>query len=229
MRTYPGKIVELQSDYLGRPTAWIACPPGAIPAPGQYLKAHAPAEAGEALPTMLFAAESSAQGFRAVPPVPVEWLPGTALSLLGPLGNGFRLEWNVRRLALAALEDVARLTLLISQALERGMDLTLFADMLVPPLPASVEVSPLSALPETLAWADFLALDIPLENLSGLRSILGLKPEQHLPCPAQALIFTGMPCAGLADCGACAVQSRRGWKLACQDGPVFDLNELEWG
>jgi hypothetical protein len=35
-----------------------------------------------------------------------------------------------------------------------------------------------------------------------------------------------MPCAGLAACGVCAVQTRRGWKLACVDGPVFDLKEI---
>jgi hypothetical protein len=35
-----------------------------------------------------------------------------------------------------------------------------------------------------------------------------------------------MPCAGLADCGVCAVELRRGWKLACKDGPVFDLRDI---
>jgi len=38
-----------------------------------------------------------------------------------------------------------------------------------------------------------------------------------------------MPCGGLGDCGLCAVDLKRGWKLACKDGPVFDLNELEGG
>jgi hypothetical protein len=37
-----------------------------------------------------------------------------------------------------------------------------------------------------------------------------------------------MPCAGIAECGACAVPGGGwgGWKLACQHGPVFDLNWL---
>jgi NAD(P)H-flavin reductase len=35
-----------------------------------------------------------------------------------------------------------------------------------------------------------------------------------------------MPCGGVADCGACAVETRLGWKLACEDGPVFDLIDL---
>ena len=153
MRTYTGKVIELQADHLGRSTVWIACPPAAIPAPGQFLKAYAPDVGGEVLPVLLFAAETTSQGFRAVPPVPAVWLPGTVLQLWGPLGNGFRFEWNVRRLALAALEDVSRLACLIPQALERAMDVTLFTDAPAPLLPASIEVSPLSALPEALTWA----------------------------------------------------------------------------
>ena len=43
---------------------------------------------------------------------------------------------------------------------------------------------------------------------------------------AQALIVTPMPCGGIAECGVCAVTVRRGWKMACKDGPVFDLKEL---
>jgi NAD(P)H-flavin reductase len=32
----------------------------------------------------------------------------------------------------------------------------------------------------------------------------------------------------MAECGACAVPSRHGYKLACSDGPVFPLHTLEW-
>jgi hypothetical protein len=223
-----GKVVELKTDYLGRASAWISCPPGAVPAPGQYLQAHVPGMTGEALPSTLFAAEISSHGFRAVPPVPAEWLPGTELRLWGPLGNGFRLDWNIRHLALAAQEDLSCLLALIAEALERGVDITLCADGSLPPLPASVEVAPLSALPEVLAWADFLALEAPLSDVSRLRTVLGFRPEQVLPCPAQVLIHTMMPCGRVAECGVCAVPTRKGWKLACQDGPVFDLSVLEW-
>ena len=95
-------------------------------------------------------------------------------------------------------------------------------------MPASYEINPLRLLPDALAWADFLALDAPLPRLAELRSLLGLRPDQHLPCLAQVLVETPMPCGGVAECGVCAVPARRGWKLACQDGPVFNLDELEW-
>jgi NAD(P)H-flavin reductase len=228
MRSYPGKIIELHVNYLGATSAWIACPPGAIPSPGQYLNAYAPAIMGEALPTPLFAAEISERGFQTASSIPAEWLPGTDIRLWGPLGNGFKIDWNVRRFVLASQEDLSRLLPLLPRCLEQGVDITFCADAPLPPLPASVEVVPLSTLPDVLTWADFLALDIPLPKLSGIRALLGLRDEQHLPCPAQVLIHTAMPCAGTAECGVCAVPTRRGWKLACQDGPVFDLNLLEW-
>jgi dihydroorotate dehydrogenase electron transfer subunit len=90
----------------------------------------------------------------------------------------------------------------------------------------------LSALPELLNWADFIAIDLPLATLPDLRSRLGLNAgvdrHLHLHCPAQALVLSPMPCGGLAECGVCAVPSPRGWKLACDDGPVFNLHEITW-
>ena len=32
---------------------------------------------------------------------------------------------------------------------------------------------------------------------------------------------------GQGECGVCAVRTRSGWSLACKDGPVYDLAELE--
>jgi hypothetical protein len=104
----------------------------------------------------------------------------------------------------------------------------LYTDASLPWLPAALEVQPLQNISESLGWADFLAIDIPLASLSNLRPTLGLGAGERLPCPGELLIETPMPCGGLADCGACAVPGRRGWKLACKDGPVFDINEIEW-
>ena len=87
---------------------------------------------------------------------------------------------------------------------------------------------PLIDLPSAVSWADFLAIDSSLESLPELRSCLGLRPGELSPCPGQVLVFAAMPCGGFAECGVCAVHTRQGWKLACKDGPIFDLNELDW-
>jgi hypothetical protein len=183
-----------------------------------------------ALGTPLFAASREAQGFLAAPPIPVEWGPGAALELRGPLGRGLRLPDRALRLALLACgQTPARLMPFAVQALSRSeTSVALFTDAHHPWLPAALEVQPLQNIAEALGWADFLAIDIPLTRLADLRRILGLGGGERLPCPGEALVEAPMPCAGLADCGACAVPSRGGWKLACKDGPVFDIHDLEW-
>ena len=43
---------------------------------------------------------------------------------------------------------------------------------------------------------------------------------------AQVLVRTPLPCGGIAACGVCAVHltgSSRDYRLACKDGPVFQL------
>jgi hypothetical protein len=120
--------------------------------------------------------------------------------------------------ALAALgETAARLLPLVRQALSQGAAVLLLCDSAPESLPLDVEVMPSSALAEAAAWADYVALDLPREALGtlGLRGIRG-----------QAFVGTPLPCGGLADCGACAVQLRRGFLLACKDGPVFDVEKL---
>jgi hypothetical protein len=226
--TCDGKVTEVQLRPGDARAAWIACPPKAIPAPGQYLLAW---DAAAVLGTALYraSAESEADGFLSAPPIPGEWEPGSPLRLRGPLGQGFRLPTQVRRLALAALGETAeRLLPLVEPPPGQKRDVALVSNAALPSLPTSVEIHPLHSLPEVLSWADFLALDLPLEALPGLRTVLGMGTGQGLPCPAQALVLSPMPCAGLGECGACAVPARGGWKLACLDGPVFDLNLLDW-
>jgi hypothetical protein len=92
----------------------------------------------------------------------------------------------------------------------------------------TIEAHPLAALPESLVWADLLAIDLPLARLPELHGCLGLGAREPLPCLMQVLVLADIPCGGLAECHVCAVPVGRGWKLACKDGPVFDLNELEW-
>ncbi len=228
MRVYAGFVREVQwQGGLGR-AAWIECARPAIPAPGRYVMAWSPEEPDAPLATPLFAARIEPQGFLAAPPVPTTWEPGTALQLRGPLGRGFNPPGNLRRLALAGLgEGIARLGPLLQAALEKGAAVALFADQTPPGLPSAVEVNPLETLNEALAWADYLALDLPAPALPGLSRLLGVeRGVRALPCPAQALVHTAMPCGALADCGACAVETRLGWKLACHDGPVFDLIDL---
>jgi NAD(P)H-flavin reductase len=224
MLTGQGELREifLQDDGLsGR----ITCPSGLVPAPGQFLLASRPGSDAP-LPVPLFKAADSAGGFIAAAPLPESWLPGATLHLRGPLGRGFSLPKASTRLALIALGATpARLLALLPQALAQNASVVLVSGFIPADLPAAVEVRPLADLPEIRRWSDFLAADLPREKLSTLRGLLGLSQETPFPI-GQSLIHVPMPCGALAECGVCAVTVRRGYRLACKDGPIFDLSEL---
>lgn len=225
MRYWTGKVVEMRLE-AGGLAAQIECPAQAVPPAGQYLVAYAPAS-GEPLAAPLWQAEAAAQGFLAAAPAPRSWTPGLHLELHGPLGNGFLLPAQARRVALAAFGlSPGRLLPLVRQALQQGAAVAVFSQAPLAGIPASVEISPLDDLPNALSWADYLAADLPRPALPGLREALGLQENGRLPFPAQALMWTEMPCGGLASCGACALLVRGRWKLACEDGPVFNLQDL---
>ncbi len=229
MRTSTGKVRELMIDESGEAAAHIVCSNQEIPGPGRYLLAHDPTHPDQILATPLFLSHLTADGFFSAPPVPQNWMPGTTLILQGILGHGYRIPSNVRRLALIAFGNtLSRLLPLTDHTLQRGGEVVIFTSAPLPRLPSVVEVHPLSVIPEAIVWADFLAIDLDPETLPDLRDHLGMAPGERLPCPAQALLRTSMPCGGLADCGVCSVASKRGWKLTCKDGPVFDLDKLDW-
>ena len=229
-------IQTIQRDSNSDLAARFACPVSLIPAPGRYTLAHHPGQPDTALgqhlcqvgiPTVLDDLLLPFLG-----PIPDSWRPGDKIHLQQPSGRGFSIPKTIRRLALAALGDTpARLLPTIPTALESGASIAFFTPVpeIAASLPTAVEIHPISALNDILTWADFLALDLSLEELPNLRTILGLGPHAQIPCPVQALIWTPMPCGAMADCGVCAVPIRKGtYKLACKDGPVFDLQQIVW-
>jgi NAD(P)H-flavin reductase len=224
-----GAISRIELDIYGQTAAWIECPGRAIPAAGQYVLAWASEDKYTPLAQAFFPSALASGRFQ-TSGLPPHWGPGTSLILRGPLGRGFELPAALRRLALASLgESGARLRPLMDRALSQGAEVALFDDQRSHGLPPAVEAYPLSSLEDALPWADFLALDIPHTALAQLNRIFGPRSALQRPLPAaQALIASPMPCAGRADCGVCAVQTHRSWKLACKDGPVFNLHELDW-
>lgn len=221
------------SEGLGS-RAMIACPEAAIPAPGQYLLAHRLGDQDAVAGAVLFRGgaypipyKKELPSFTAAPPVPDHWQPGDELLLRGPLGRGFSIPQGVSRLGLVALNHTTeRLLPLAGEALNAGGEVAVFTDSALPRIPAQIEVNPLNALAEGVEWAGFLALDGTLKQLEGIIRLLGLGPEAPPPCPAQALLDIPMPCGGLAECGVCAVRAKRGFALACLDGPVFDWKQI---
>ena len=212
---------------------WIQCEPSLIPAPGQYLLAYAE---GSDLPLAfpVFLGESfagihkiSANGFLAAPPIPASWGIGTRLYLRGPLGHGFLLPKDARRIALIAFDDSPLyLMALLGIALKQETSIVLVCKHPPDDLPLQVEVQPLDALKDVCAWADYIALDARRESLLELKKIFAGSSRLRVSNESQILIRASMPCGALAECGVCTLDSGRGQLLVCKDGPVFNLKDL---
>jgi hypothetical protein len=225
MHTGKGQIVELILEN-GLRQARISCSADLIPSPGQYLLAGS-ASPSDPLPVSLFSTESMPQGFIACAPLPETWTPGTDITLRGPLGHGFELPVTARKVGLIPFDDSpSRLMSLIKPALKQGAAVVLVSDSDGERLPDEVEVQPFSALDDILVWADYIAFDVLRENLPGLRERLDGMNQALVRKEAQVLVYTPVPCGGVAECGVCAVITKSSWRLACKDGPVFDLREI---
>ena len=170
--------------------------------------------------------------------------PGARIDLIGPLGQGFEVPAPVRRLLLVA--STARLPLLLPLAWpepERNVALLLSASTaaelypirLLPPAlevhvvtadgSAGHEGSTLDLFPDLARWADSICIASDPATYPALAEIVRevrVGPGHRF---AQALVVPPMAC-GVGACRGCAVPVARGTKLACTDGPVFDLLEL---
>lgn len=223
MHTGKGHITELILQDGGR-AARISCPANLIPSVGQYLLASDASDAP--LPVPLHCTDSASGGFIASP-IPDNWIPGMEISLRGPLGNGFDLPASARKIALVAFDVTpSRLRGLTRPALSQGAAVVFVSDTQVENLPDEVELQPLSALGEIIAWADYAAFDVARENLPGLMERLGKPNQLSAVKEAEVLVRTPVTCGGVAECGVCAVVAKSGWKMACKDGPVFKLKEI---
>jgi hypothetical protein len=224
MKNGQGQLTEIYLDSR----AWIVCPPNLIPAPGQYVLAHARGS-DSPLAVPVFFSDSVPNGFRSAPCLPSSWKPGTQLNLRGPLGHGFSVPAFARKVALIAFdESPARLHGLINIALKQGAEVVLVSNTVMDDMPEAVEVQPLQAINDIYQWADYAAFDVARENLPRLIKMLGTANPALSASKGQAqvLVRAPMPCGALAECGVCALTIRHEWKMVCKDGPVFDLNSI---
>jgi hypothetical protein len=210
----------------GNTAARIACEAALVPAPGRYVLAHEPAS-GALLASALFLCGSTSGGFIAAPPIPSTWRPGSELNLRGPLGRGFVLPAGARRVALVCMgSHPARLLPVAEAALRQNAAVTLVCDNPPDHLPLQLEIQPQRTLGEVTAWCDYAAYDVLQEAFVDLLRQLNELGGTAEVAVSQVLVLASMPCGGLAECGVCSIRTPDGYKLACLDGPVFDLGPL---
>ena len=195
-----------------------------VPEPGEYFLAFSPASS-QGLPSALFLYEMELETLTLCGYFPAEWQPGTSLNIQGPLGNGFHPPSLAGKIALLAIDASLsdRLYALMLQSLSRGLAVAWVAESFPEQFPLQVELLEASELVEAVKWSDYSAAAAPLTGLGALLNTLDCHPE--LKKKVDILVDTPMVC-GNARCGVCSVETKKGWKLACKDGPVFNLEEV---
>ncbi len=168
---------------------------------------------------------------------------GDAVEVTGPLGHAVRLRPGTRHLLLVAGGiGIAPFPWMAALAAERGVSVTVIhgartAEELLPPGELHPEVELVTAtedgsagvqgrvtdaLPDYLDWADEIVACGPVPMF---RAMAGLVRRSGYRRPVHLLMEEIMAC-GTGICYSCAVETRRGVRLVCKDGPVFELREL---
>jgi dihydroorotate dehydrogenase electron transfer subunit len=177
-----------------------------------------------------------------------EWLSnqaaGATIDVFGPLGNGFTIQPEAKRLLLVAGGmGLAPLVFLTQEAMKTGHPVTLLygtADKARYPwrlLPSGfelVEITEDGSLGKQGKATDFIApyshfIDqvfacgpLPMyRELISSREKLGLSDK-----PIQVSLEVRMGC-GRGVCYSCTVKTKSGLKQVCKDGPVFNLDDLD--
>ena len=167
----------------------------------------------------------------------------TAVLLWGPLGRGFTIRPSARNLLLVAGGmGVAPLAWLAGEAVAKGKNVTFIIGAreasLLPPsslLPPQVELMVTTedgsagrkgiaseVFEGNLGWADQVFACGPHAMYESMASIVRRLRDRT---PLQVLLETPMAC-GMGLCYGCAVETRRGMRQVCRDGPRFDLRDV---
>ncbi len=195
-----------------------------LPDPGEYFLAFAPGTS-QVLPAALYPYEMDSERLTLCGNFPAEWQPGTSINIQGPLGNGFHPPALAGKITLIAVDTSLsdRLYALMLQSLSRGLAVAWVADAIPEQFPPQVELLASSDLLDAVTWSDYAAAAVTLNGLGSLINKFHRHPD--LKKKVEVLIDSPMVC-GNARCGVCAVETKKGWKLACKDGPVFNLEEV---
>ncbi|HEY8490010.1 MAG TPA: dihydroorotate dehydrogenase electron transfer subunit, partial [Dehalococcoidia bacterium] len=169
--------------------------------------------------------------------------PGDEVFMFGPLGHGYRVDPKAGNLLLVGGGiGIAPLVWLADEAVAAGKSVVLLvgartADGVFPArlLPPEVEVVVTTddgslgrpglvsdVVPEYLAWADQVFACGPEAMFRALAQVMR---RENYRKSAQALLEERMAC-GTGICYSCAVETRRGVKLVCKDGPRFELRDV---
>jgi dihydroorotate dehydrogenase electron transfer subunit len=175
-----------------------------------------------------------------------DWLSqreaGDNIGLIGPLGNGFSVHSNSQNLLLiAGGMGIACLYFLAEDELKNRHSVTLLygaatrnpyiEGLLIPGTKFITATEDGTSghhgkvtdlIPQYIEWADQIFACGPLPMYKAMAQMPELKNK-----PVQVSLEVRMGC-GRGVCYGCTIKTRQGLRQVCQDGPVFNLEDIIW-
>jgi dihydroorotate dehydrogenase electron transfer subunit len=170
---------------------------------------------------------------------------GDMVGILGPQGNGFSPGAECRSVSLiAGGMGIAPLLFLANRCLSLKKDVTLLmgaasASQLYPAksLPGGIKTA--VATDDGSSGHKGMVTDLAKEYIAAADqafacgpvpmyiSLAKMSASKKMKTPLQVSVETRMGC-GFGLCYGCTIKTLSGIKQACTDGPVFNLNEIDW-
>ena len=166
---------------------------------------------------------------------------GDMLDLLGPLGHGFEVHSH-KLLLVAGGIGIAPLVALAEKGIADGAQISLVLGapkkaQLYPPHLLPAEAKLVVATEDGSVGRKGMVTDLLAELAPEADQIFACGPVSMYRSMASRGILDGksvqvsmevrMGC-GFGGCYGCAIETKKGVKLVCQDGPVFDLKDIIW-
>ncbi len=258
MRLATARVVEHERLYGETWRTWFAAPEVAEGASaGQFVMVHTPATLDTLWPrafsyhrfrrgegrtrefSILYARVGRGTAWLA------ERKPGDEVDLYGPLGHGFRPRPGSRHhLLVGGGIGVAPLVTLAEDLVAKGREVTLLlgarnADDVFPAAELPPEVELLVTTDDGSAGQKGLVTELYTSYINWADQVYACGPEAMFRAMAgitrrdrkrlsvQVLLEENMAC-GTGICYGCAVEAKRGMRLVCKDGPMFELRDLGW-
>jgi dihydroorotate dehydrogenase electron transfer subunit len=155
------------------------------------------------------------------------------LDLLAPIGRAIEFAASAQRILLFGQDTaMVRLIPIAHDAVARARAVVLVSTPSPEPFPIhllspEIEYRSEDRLnSELIAWADAIVASGSTELYRLLSDDIRATRYRLEPGFARVLVDLPMPC-GTGACCACAVDTARGVKFSCVDGPAFDLAEFD--
>ncbi len=170
---------------------------------------------------------------------------GSELDVIGPLGNGFKIEPSAKSILLVAGGiGIAPLKFLAEKAISMNINVILLSGArtgirLLPENMFPARATTVFATDDGSRGKKAAVIDLIPEYLERVDQVLACGPEDMFKAlshrmeswpvtkPVQVSLEVRMGC-GVGACYACSVITRQGKQRVCQEGPVFNIRDIIW-